>query len=305
MGGWTVGWQGVPPGALPQERPPAVTVLKGIDEAVSRQTRVVYVPSDAAQAVRAARQADVAVVVIGEGPYAEAYGDTETAEVPAAQQQLVRAVAATGTPTVVVIVAGRPLVLGDLIPFTRALLMAYLPGTEGGHAVADVLFGAYNPSGRLAVSWPRMIGQVPLFYTYLPGTDFGPGSAYDPLFPFGYGLSYTRYTEEHLRVTSVVPRNGTIMVSVDVTNAGHVAGDEIVQVYLHAEDIPILVPPRQLIGFTRIHLEPGATRAVRLAIPTSQLAVVPGDIDSAAQPVVQTGHYMVMVGNQSATLTIR
>jgi beta-glucosidase len=305
MGGWTVGWQGVPLGALPQERPPAVTVLEGIDEAVSRQTRVVYVPADAAQAARAARQANVAVVVVGEEPYAEGYGDTETAGLPVAEQQLVRAVVATGTPTVVVIMAGRPLVIGDLLPFTRALLMAYLPGTEGGHAVADVLFGAYNPSGRLAVSWPRTIGQVPLFYTYPPSTSFGPGSAYDPLFPFGYGLSYTRYTEEHLRVTSVVPRNGTITVSVDVTNAGHVAGDEIVQVYVHAEDIPILVPPRQLIGFTRIHLRPGATRAVRLAIPTSQLAVVPGDVDSTALPVVQAGRYMVMVGNQSATFTIR
>jgi beta-glucosidase len=247
----------------------------------------------------------VAVVVVGEEPYAEGYGDTETAGLPVAEQQLVRAVVATGTPTVVVIMAGRPLVIGDLLPFTRALLMAYLPGTEGGHAVADVLFGAYNPSGRLAVSWPRTIGQVPLFYTYPPSTSFGPGSAYDPLFPFGYGLSYTRYTEEHLRVTSVVPRNGTITVSVDVTNAGHVAGDEIVQVYVHAEDIPILVPPRQLIGFTRIHLGPGATRAVRLAIPTSQLAVVPGDVDSTALPVVQAGSYMVMVGNQSATFTIR
>src|SRR5262249_26838432 len=157
--------------------------------------------------------------------------DTETAELPAAQTQLIHAIEATGTPTVLVILAGRPVMIGDVLPTTRALLMAYLPGTEGGPAVADVLFGAYNPSGKLPVSWPRRIGDAPLFYTYLPGHNDAPGSGYDPLFAFGDGLGYTTFTYGQLQVMAPPARDGTLRVAVDVTNTGRRAGDEIVQVY--------------------------------------------------------------------------
>jgi beta-glucosidase len=302
MGGWTVGWQGVPPDQLP----PSVSVLAAIKQAVAPTTRVTYVADDGRAAARAASKAAVAIVVAGEQPYAEGYGDTETAALPADQQALIRAIEATGTPTVVVIVAGRPLMIGDLLPSTRALLMAYLPGSEGGHAIADVLFGAYDPSGRLPVSWPRRIGQVPLFYTYLPGTSFGHDSGYDPLFPFGYGQSYTSFTERNLRVTpTVVGSDSTFTVSVAVRNVGARSGDEIVQAYVHPDDSPVLVPPKRLVAFKRVHLRPGQGAVVTFTTPTSRLAVVPGDILGAGPLAVLPGHYTIMVGRQSAVLTIR
>jgi beta-glucosidase len=263
------------------------------------------VAADPAAAARAARGADVAIVVVGEGPYAEGLGNTQTAALSDDQRALAQAVEATGTPVVLVVIAGRPLIITDLLPSARALLMAYLPGTEGGHAVADALFGAINPSGRLPVSWPRAMGQEPLFYTFLPGTTFGTGSTYDPLFPFGYGLGYTTFAQESLRVDPSVGRQGTAHLAVTVRNTGRRAGDDVVQVYVHPEDSAVVVPPRRLVAFARVHLRAGEARTVTLALPASRLAAVPGDIPAGGQPVVAPGRYTIMSGDQSATLTVR
>jgi beta-glucosidase len=170
--------------------------------------------------------------------------------------------------------------------------------------VADVLFGAYNPSGKLPVSWPRRIGDAPLFYTYLPGHNDAPGSGYDPLFAFGDGLGYTTFTYGQLQVMAPPARDGTLRVAVDVTNTGRRAGDEIVQVYAHPESSPVLVPPRRLIAFTRLRLAPGETRTARFQIPLLQLAVVAADLGEAGHPVVASGPYTLMVASRRATITV-
>jgi len=303
MGGWTVGWQGVPGG----EEPPAVTILKGIDRKVSERTSVNYLSTATShdEIERLTREADVAIAVVGEEPYAESWGDTETAELPPEQSQLIRTLAATQTPVVVVVLAGRPLMLRDISERAGALLMAWLPGTEGGTAVGDALFGDFNPGGRMPVSWPRRIGASPMFYTWLRGNSQNPESEYHPLFPFGHGLSYTTYTYSRLHV-DVSPDGGDALTAiVDVTNAGTVSGTAVVPLYVHQEVSSVLVPDRRLIDFARVELGPGERRTVTLSIPISRLAVIPGDIVGLEDPVVEPGVYRFMVESEHADVTIR
>lgn len=305
MGGWTIGWQGIVEGS--EDLPPAVTVLEGIQNEVSDSTEVTYVSGEnPEEAAAAAENADVSVVVVGEGPYAEGDGDTETAALPAPQQELFTAVKESGTPTVVVTMAGRPLMMTDVVEATDAFMMAYLPGTEGGSAIADVLFGDYNPSGELAVSWPKRIGDMPMYYTYLPGPNGGESSGYDPLFSFGSGLSYTKFQYNELQVSKEVKAGGIIKVSVDVTNAGEMAGDEIVQVYANNAADYVITPSKKLQGFQRVSLEPGETKTVTVEFPASQLGVVTGDVLGNGPRVVQSGEYEVIVGeDHKASFTIK
>lgn len=303
MGGWTLGWQGVP---APGPQPPGTTVLDGIRREVGAHVDVRYVASsDPAEASRAAKGAEAAVVIVGEEPYAEGQGDTASAALPTAQQSLLKAIEDTGTPTVVVVIAGRPLMITDTTASARAVLMAWLPGTEGGAAVADVLFGVYDPSGRLPVSWPRTIGDVPQFYNYLPGTNgTGSGNGYVPLFPFGFGLSYAVYDERGLRATWTDGTHRSLDVSVNVTNTGKVAGDDVVQLYVHPVHSSILVPPRRLIGFAHVHLSPGGTSRVTMNVPISRLAVMQGDILGTGRSVVESGTYTLSVGSSQTRIIV-
>jgi beta-glucosidase len=182
MGGWTIGWQGLPAGA----RPPAVTILQGVREAVGARNVLTanwHSPAD----VRAkAKKARAIVIAIGEKAYAEWYGDNPRGALAANQARLTKAAEATGKPVVLVLVAGRPLMIADLVKKSDALLMAYLPGTEAGHGVADVLFGRVSPRGRLPVSWPVSIKDVPM----VKGMRLKDGKRAKPLFAYGAGLGY-------------------------------------------------------------------------------------------------------------------
>jgi beta-glucosidase len=245
------------------------------------------------------------VVVVGEWPGAEGLHDKEVPELDAAQQQLVASLVATGKPVVVVVVASRPLVLGRAAD-APALLMAYLPGSEGGNAVADVLYGAVNPGGRLPVSWPRTVGDQPMFYQQLPGTNSGPSSAYDPLYAFGAGLSYTTYAVRGLRLErDQVARDGTLAASLVLANLGTRDGDFVVPVYASQPVSRILVPSKRLVAFTRVTLRAGEQQVVRLAVPVRRLAVTPGDILSAGPPQVETGGYQLTAGDQTIPFTVR
>ncbi|HZU13467.1 MAG TPA: glycoside hydrolase family 3 N-terminal domain-containing protein [Chloroflexota bacterium] len=295
MGGWTIGWQGVPSGVSP----PAVTVLQGIKAAAGSAS--VVDETDPARAAAAARHAGVAVVVLGERPGAEGPADTETAELPADQTAVAQAVEATGTPTVVVILAGRPLLIAPLIQKASAVLMAWLPGTEGGDAVADVLFGRVNPSGRLPVTWPRQIGQVPLTYDQLPNTSADPDAVYHPLFPFGAGLSYGVYTTNGLQAAA---HGRSVTVSVSVGNAGSMAGDAVVPIYGRADAAPVLVPDKLLIGFARVHLNPNQTKSVTLHLSLQPLAVVTGDVNGSGPPRIVPGPYTIMAGTEQVNVTV-
>ncbi|UOQ45953.1 cell wall-binding repeat-containing protein [Halobacillus salinarum] len=303
MGGWTIGWQGIPENS--DELPPAVTVLEGIKKTVSSNTRVTFDEGkDLQKARQSAENADAVVIVVGEKPYAEGEGDTETGQLPEAQQELFQAVQKSGTPVIVVTVAGRPLIMNDIVKNTNAFLMAYLPGTEGGSAIADTLFGNYNPSGELAVSWPKRIGDVPMNYMQYPGPNGGESSDYDPLFAFGAGLSYTTFDYSNLNVSDHVNKEGNVKVQVDVTNSGSRAGEEVVQAYTDNAADYVLTPPKKLQGFKRVSLDPGETKTVQLDFPASQLSVITGDVLGNSERFVYPGEYTLMSGDQTAAFTV-
>jgi beta-glucosidase len=328
LGGWSVSWQGVfgaghvccmgPPNQIP----PATTVLEGIQavgtNVVSVPTGQTITPAQQQAAVAATGSADAAVVVVGERAYAEGLGDDPTPMLPADQRSLIGALQGTGKPVIVVVIAGRPLGLGPA-ENASALLMAYLPGTEGGAAVADVLFGLVNPSGHLPVTWPSAAdhnagdfdtggpstaGDEPKFFDQLPGTNFGQGSGYNARYPFGFGLSYTTFQSSGLSVTPTVSRKGTVTATFTVANTGSRAGTEVVPVYVHQPVSDVVAPPRRLVGFTRVTLAVGASRVVTVSFPVSELAVTVGDIDGTGKRAVEPGSYQVQVGTMTANFSV-
>ena len=297
---------------------PTVTLLQGIRAAVSEATQIraargCGVTGDAregfAEALAAARWAEVAVLAVGgrSGLTPECtsgeFRDAARLGLTGRQQELVEAVVGTGTPTVVVLVNGRPLALPWIAEHVPAVLEAWTPGEEGGSAVADVLFGAANPGGRLPVSLPREVGQVPVYYNHKSGGgrsqmlgDYSDLPA-QPLFPFGHGLSYTRFEYGGL---CVHPERTTpdrpVRVEVEVRNAGRRAGDEVVQLYVRDVVASVTRPVKQLAGFARIGLAPGEARRVRFTLDPSQLAFH----DAALRLVVEPGEVRVLVGASSA-----
>ncbi|MGP3983075.1 glycoside hydrolase family 3 N-terminal domain-containing protein [Streptomyces sp. KR80] len=300
VGGWTIGWQGVPEGV----KIPGTTVLEGIKGAAPKGTDVVHAKT-ADDAAEQAKSADLTVVVVGEKAGAEGPADTPRPELSADQQALVKSLKASGKPVVVVMIAGRPLALGDAAG-TEGLLMSWLPGTEGGHAVADVLFGKVNPSGRLPVSWPKRIGNEPMYYQQLPGTNGGPESAYDAAYAFGDGLSYTTYGVTSLDAGQRSVKAGEpVRLKATVSNTGKRDGDLVVPVYVSRPVSDVLAPARKLVAFTKVHLKAGESRTVTLTVPARVLAVTPGDLDGAGTPRVERGAYTFTAGGRTADLTVR
>jgi beta-glucosidase len=261
-------------------------------------------------------------VAVGEKAYAEGLGDNPAPQLPADQKALISALEATGKPVIVVVIAGRPLGLGPA-ENAAGLLMAYQGSTEAGAAVADVIFGKVDPSGHLPVTWPSdadttgadfdttapsPLGDEPKFFDQLPYTGSGPGSGYNPLYPFAYGLSYTTFGTSGLTATSSVSRSGTVTATFTVANTGSRAGTDVVPVYVHQPVSAILVPDQRLVGFSRVTLNPGQSKTVHVSFPVSELAVTPGDVDSTATPQVESGAYQVQIGTPAtlnAGFTIR
>jgi beta-glucosidase len=260
-----------------------------------------------ADAVNAAKNADVTVVVLGE-PAADSGEASSRSDIglPGDQQQLVQQIAATGKPYVVVLMNGRPLTIPWLADNAPALLEAWFPGTEGGDAVADVLFGKVNPGGKLPMSFPRSVGQIPLSYNELPtGRPADPNNKFTsryldvpntPEYPFGYGLSYTTFSVSNLKLSSTqVPRNGSLTVTADVTNTGSVAGDDVAQLYLHESDTSVLQPVRRLEGFKRVALNAGQKQTVKFTLDSSEL----GFYNAEGKFGVEPGPFDVWVGDSS------
>ena len=259
-------------------------------------------------AVSAASGADVTVVVLGE-PAADTGEASSRSDIglPGQQQALVDAIAKTGKPYVVVLMNGRPLTLGSLSDSAPALLEAWFPGTEGGDAVADVLFGNVDPGGKLPMSFPRNVGQIPISYNELPtGRPADPNNKYtskyldvdnSPQYVFGYGLSYTSFSISNMHVSSgSVSPGGSVRVSADVANTGSVAGDDVAQLYIHESDTSILQPVRKLEGFQRVSLAPGQHRTVTFTLNRSNF----GFYNNAGDFVVEPGPVDVWVGDSSS-----
>lgn len=286
-GGWTITWQGSSGNITI-----GTTILEAIRKTVSPSTVIVFDEN----ASNVAGPYDVGIVVVGETPYAEFLGDREDLDLPEEQLKIIDRVVASGTPTVVIMVAGRPLTgIENRLPEWDAFLMAWLPGTEG-QGVADVLFGDYNPSGKLSRSWPRSTAQEPINY------DRRLGEEYDPLFEFGYGLSYTTFEYSCLNVTPAEPLlTGNISISVNVMNVGPHSGSEVVQVYVSDVESSLPTPVKKLYRFRKVTLQPGEVQTVSFTIPVSEL----GFYTDGPEKTVEEGVFMVTVGGLTASFTAR
>jgi beta-glucosidase len=257
-------------------------------------------------AVAVARDADIIICAVGENEQfsreAEApnhYGDNATLNLQSDQEALVRALVATGKPVIVYLAHGRPLSINYVAEHANAILDGWFTGEESGDAAANILFGDVNPSGKLTISVPRTVGQIPIYYNHKPSAQFLPyvTEPNTPLFPFGYGLSYTHFTYSAPRLSAPgMTKDGSVEVSVNVTNDGPVKGDEIVQLYVHQKVSSVTRPVKELKDFSRISLGPGETKTVSFTIDRSKLAFWTKDTRYDVEP----GVFEIMMGRSSA-----
>jgi beta-glucosidase len=290
-----------------------ITPLAGIKNAVSPNTNVVYALGSTLtgepkieEAVKATKETDATVLVLGLSARLEGEemkvnvpgfrgGDRTDISLPQAQEDLLKAVVATGKPVVVVLLSGSALAVNWANDHAAAILQAWYPGGEGGAAIADVLFGDYNPAGRLPVTFYKSVDQLPPFTDYsMQGRTYRYFKG-EPLYPFGYGLSYTRFAYSNLRVKSV-KIGEPVKVTVDVTNVGERDGDEVVQLYLTDVAASAPVPIKTLVGFERISLRPREKRTVTFTITPRQMSL----IDSNDKRVIEPGEFLITTGDLRA-----
>ena len=294
-----------------------VTLLSGIKQKVSPDTKILYakggeIDSDSTQgfdeAVRAARDSDAVIVAVGESAAMSGEASSRSSlDLPGRQLDLVKALQATGKRVIVVLMNGRPLTINWIAENSPAILETWFAGTQAGNAIADVLFGDVNPGGKLPVTFPRRVGQEPLYYNHM-NTGRPPDAnnkytskyldvAWTPLFPFGYGLSYTQFRLSNLQLSAPRIRpDGRITVSVEIENVGPLAGDEVVQLYIRDVAASVTRPVRELKGFQRVTLRPGEKRRLEFILGAEQL----GFYNREMRFVVEPGEFKVMAGNSSA-----
>jgi beta-glucosidase len=296
----------------------AVTLLQGLKLKVP-QTKINYAQGcdircdkddGFAEALRAARESNVVIIAVGES--ADMSGEAasrSSLDLPGRQLELVKAVQATGKPTVVVLMNGRPLTINWIAENTPAILETWFAGSQAGNAIADVLFGDVNPGGKLPVTFPRSVGQIPLYYNYKnTGRPADANNKYTskyldldwrPLFPFGYGLSYTQFKIANLQLSAPrIPLNGKVTVSLDVENTGKRTGDEVVQLYIRDVVASVTRPVKELKGFQRITLRPGEKKRVEFVLTAAEL----GFWNREMRFTVEPGEFKVMVGANSEDL---
>ncbi|MGC9174127.1 glycoside hydrolase family 3 N-terminal domain-containing protein [Athalassotoga sp.] len=300
-----------------------VSILDGIREKANEKIDVKYArgcdnldPSKDGfeEAVRIARESDLVIAVVGDRSGLSLSAttgesrDRSTLDLPGVQEELVEELYKTGKPLVVVLVNGRPFSIKWIADHANAILEAWLPGEEGGHAVADVLFGDYNPSGKLPVSFPRTVGQVPVYYSHKPtgGRSNWHGDYVEestkPLFPFGFGLSYTKFEYSDLKIDPLIVNfEKSVNVSFKIKNTGKIAGDEVVQLYVNDKVASITRPVKELKGFAKVHLEAGEEKSVTFELPVDLLAFY----DSKMNLVVEAGEFEIMVGSSSEDTRLR
>jgi beta-glucosidase len=294
----------------------AVSILDGLRSSVSPQTRLAYVKgcnltfsdtSGFSEAVQAARSSDVVILVAGETE--DMSGEASSRSdlgLPGVQLELVKRISATGKPVVLVLMNGRPLCIPWEAEHIQAILETWFPGVEAGNAVADIIFGKVNPGGKLPATFPRSVGQVPIYYNHkntgrpIDENERFTSRYFDlpntPLYPFGFGLSYTSFSYGNLRVlTASAKINQPVNLSVDVRNTGSRKGDEVVQVYIRQRYAAITRPVMELKAFRRITLEPGEVRTVEFALDSRQLGYTADDMKYTVEP----GAFEVLVGGSS------
>jgi beta-glucosidase len=308
--------------ALAAHQIAVITVLEGIRTVASPDTKILYArgcdnldkdSSGCEEAVRIANQADIIVLVLGDRSGLEpscTTGETRDSadlRLPGVQEDLARVVLATGKPVVVVLVNGRPYAMPWLAEQANAILEAWLPGEEGGRAIAEMLFGDANPGGKLPITIPRHVGQVPIFYNHKPSgmksnwyVDYVDEKV-TPLYPFGHGLSYTTFGYTDLAIDRTNARQGEIVaVSLKVTNDGPLPGDEVVQLYVRDVYASLPRPVKELKGYTRLTLNPGETRLIIFTLPVDMLSFYDQDLHLVLEP----GKIEVMLGSSSEDIRL-
>jgi beta-glucosidase len=302
-GGWTVTWQGDDETLYPKDKK---TLLQAIQEKLGAQN-VTYLPGasfqkpiDTEAVVAAARNSDVAIVCLGEKPYTETLGNIEDLTLEHAQLELAERLIQTGKPVILVLIEGRPRVIQRIADGAAGIIMGYLPGMEGGPALADVLFGDFNPSGKLPFSYPRFPNSIiPYDHKHMEIVE---GNFYNPQFPFGFGLSYTSFQYTDLKVTpEAVSDDQNITVSVTVTNTGKRPGQETVQLYLNQAYASVSKPVRQIKGFQKIDLQAGESRQVSFTLTPYDLSFIGRD----NKRIIEKGAFKVMVDKLEKSFILR
>ena len=301
-----------------------VTVLKGIKDKVSSNTKVTYIKgcnvvgedlNEIKKAQNAAKSADVAIVIVGENERRASQGkgtdgeglDVITLDLTGLQEDLIKAVVKTGTPVIVVLINGRPLSVRWVAANVPAVIEAWNCGEKGGTALADIIFGDYNPSGRLPITIPRSVGQLPAYYNYSQAKAERMKQGYvgmnaTPLYEFGFGLSYTTFEYSNLSIIPAVNGpEGEFHISLDVKNSGNRAGAEVVQLYINDVVSSVSRPVKELKGFDKVMLNPGEKKKVKFIITPEQLSF----LDQNLKKVVEPGLFTVMVGSSSEDIRLK
>ncbi len=293
--GWTYTWQGDQEKVYPQEK---MTVLEAIQAKVDPEN-VTYVPGtefdkevDINAAVEAMKSCEYAIVCLGEMPYCETPGNIDDLHLPEVQYQLVKELASSNKPIILVMIEGRPRLITKIGGLANGILMAYLPGLEGGRAVADIIFGEVNPSGKLPVTYPKYANDLKCYdHKY---SEITPPNSYDPLYPFGFGLSYTTFAYGKLSVQKDTFQKGEdIKIEVTVKNTGKMAGREVVLLYLSDLIRSVTSPVRQLKRFQAVALNPGESKTVSFTLKTDDLSF----IGKENTRIVEAGEFIIKVAD--------
>jgi beta-glucosidase len=305
-----------------------VTVLDGLRNKLGEDAKITYVKgcnvkgdelNEIDKAVKAAKNAEIAVLVLGEnewqkekkqGTTGEGY-DVATLELTGKQKELARKVMASGTPTIVVLINGRALAIPWIDSMAPAIVEAWIPGEKGGDAIADVLFGDYNPGGKLSVTFPRHAGQLPVYYNYKPSKSYwlekGWGNSYAdidyrPLYEFGYGLSYTTFEYKGLNISpGSSGASGQFQITAEIKNTGKIAGSEVVQLYLRDKISTVVRPVKELKGFTRVWLEPGESANINFVLTHDELKM----LDKYLDWIVEPGKFDILLGSSSEDIRLK
>ena len=316
LGFWNVPWT---------DNSDVVSLYEGLEKKTGNQTKLLYAKgaeindtsrAGFADAIKTALQADVVIVSVGEKR--DMSGEAKSRSnihLPGVQEDLIKALYATGKPIVVIINAGRPLIFSWTADNAPAILYTWWLGSEAGNAIANVLFGDYNPSGKLPMSFPRTEGQIPIYYNYFntgrPAPDNSPNSNYrsgyidlqkSPKFSFGYGLSYTTFKYEGLKLSDSVMSSGkNIEVSFTLTNTGKVAGEEVAQLYIRDHVASLVRPVKELKAFEKVFLKPGESKVIHFTMDTEKLSFYNQKLEWKAEP----GTFTVMIGTASDDIQLQ
>jgi len=316
--GWTYVWQGSEPSLYPKEK---LTIQAAIAKELGSEnvsfvpgTRIVRKPGspsnnnptnideevDIAKAVDAAKQADTVILCLGEGSYTEGPGSITDLTLPEVQLKLAEAIIATGKPVVLVLAEGRPRVISRIADKVDGIVLALDPGNEGGRAVSDVLFGKYDPDGKLPITYPRAPGYFPTYDAQTFGAS--PGETFSPQFEFGFGLSYTTFAYSDVKLSpKQILRNEDMTLSFRITNTGERAGKETAILFVRDEVASITPPAKRVRRFAKVFLEPGQSKTVTFTLSRKDLEFIDPNNVSVAEP----GEFTVMIGPLTATFMLK